>query len=742
MNQKFQVLKHNFGYDSFLEGQEALIDAILSGRDCLGVMPTGAGKSICYQLPALLMDGITLVVSPLISLMKDQVEALKQAGVRAAYLNSSLTERQSRIALDNARLGHYKMIYIAPERLETDSFRAFAQNADIAMVTVDESHCISQWGQDFRPSYLSISRFVESLPRRPVLSAFTATATAEVREDISVRLRLDAPYILVTGFDRKNLFFEVQKATDKDAALLRFLSGKKEESGIIYCATRNAAEEVCGLLCEHGFSALRYHAGLSDDERRQHQDDFIYDRAKVIVATNAFGMGIDKSNVRYVAHYNMPKNIESYYQEAGRAGRDGNPASCLLLYSGQDVRTGLYLIENSRDAVCEDAESERLLKERDRKRLKDMTFYCHTSDCLRGYILRYFGEYPPVYCGACANCLTHFETEDVTVPARKILSCVKRMRERYGVKMVLDVLRGSKNERVTRLGLDKLSTYNICMESEKRLRDIVHHLVLQGHLRITDGEYPLLVLDERADEALRGDTRVEMKLAKERDAEKAVRPQKHLKRQGALRPVDERLFSRLSSLRLELAKKQGVPAYVVFSDSALTDMCILMPSNKEEFMRVSGVGQVKLERYGDEFLRVIKEFAEEFGHEAPAFMESAGNTAAETRPVRAEDIEVSGEAVTVSTIADRMNCVLLQRGMAKVSAVKINNWLMEEGYLRAETAPDGLTFKVTTTLGGGIGIMTEEREIRGSLCRVNLFGEKAQRFVVDGFLKVIQDAFI
>jgi len=725
--QKFEALGHYFGYDSFREGQEALVDTILSGGDCLGIMPTGAGKSICYQLPALLMKGITLVISPLISLMKDQVGALTQAGIRAAYLNSSLTERQSRLVLDNARAGVYRIIYVAPERLETDTFREFAQGAQIAMVSVDEAHCISQWGQDFRPSYLGIRGFVDALPSRPVLSAFTATATAEVRKDIALRLGLDNPYILVTGFDRQNLHFSVQKPGNKDGTLLDFLYHRKNEAGIVYCSTRNAVEEVCEMLCAQGYSALRYHAGLPDDERRQNQDNFIYDRAKIIVATNAFGMGIDKSNVRYVVHYNMPKNIESYYQEAGRAGRDGDPATCLLLYSGQDVRTAQFLIENNREARYEDAESEELLKERDRRRLKVMTFYCHTDECLRGYILRYFGEHPQPYCGNCTSCLTNFETEDVTILAQKILSCVSRMRERYGIKLVIDVLRGSKNEKVTRWGLDKLSTYNICDEPEKRLRDVIQGLVLREYLRTTDDQYPVLALGNLAGEVLRGNAHVEMKLAKETSSSR--REPKHSKR-SLPREVDEQLFAKLVSLRGELAKNQNVPAYIVFADSSLADMCVQMPSTDEEFLKVSGVGQVKLERYGEAFLKTISEFVQKHGHAAIS-EQSASSPGPE--PMRGNEIEVSDEMVSVSVVAERINCALIRRGMKKLTGAKINAWLIEQGYLRIE---DG--FKVATKMGNELGITTSEKEIRGSLCKVNTFNVQAQRFVVD---KVILELY-
>ena len=397
---KNQILKQYFGHTDFRQGQAPLIDAILSGRDVFGIMPTGAGKSVCYQIPGLMLEGITLVVSPLISLMKDQVNALTQSGVKAAYLNSSLSRGQYSQVLHRAAKGDYKIIYVAPERLTTESFLQFARQAKIAMVTVDEAHCVSQWGQDFRPSYLQIIEFIHQLPERPIISAFTATATAEVREDVISILCLQDPLVITTGFDRENLYFEVQKPSRKFSALLDILNQNKGKSGIIYCSTRKTVEETCRELNNTGFSATRYHAGLSDEERRANQEDFLYDRKELMVATNAFGMGIDKSNVSFIVHYNMPKNLESYYQEAGRAGRDGNPACCILLYSGQDVRTNQFLIEKSTEANRELTEEMRqVVREKDRERLKAMTFYCATTDCLREYILRYFGETAPNFCG-------------------------------------------------------------------------------------------------------------------------------------------------------------------------------------------------------------------------------------------------------------------------------------------------------------------------------------------------------
>jgi len=597
----YDVLKQYFGYETFRDGQYELISGILANRDVLGVMPTGAGKSVCFQVPALMMGGLTIIISPLISLMKDQVNALTQAGISAAYINSSLTEAQISAALENASSGKYKLIYVAPERLLSDDFLRFAKSADISLLTIDEAHCISQWGHDFRPSYARIPEFVAVLQSRPVISAFTATATLIVREDIVDLLELNDPIVVGTGFDRPNLYFEVQKPKDKFSALLSFLKDKKDLSGIVYCSTRAAVEEVCDNLNESGYNASRYHAGLSDRERHDNQEDFIYDRVQIMVATNAFGMGIDKSNVSFVVHYNMPKDMESYYQEAGRAGRDGEPASCLLLYSGQDVRTNMWLIENGRDVeeVEDEAMREQIL-ERDRIKLKEMTFYCATNDCLREYILRYFSEVSKNFCGNCGNCNTNFETVDITVTTQKILSCVVRMRERYGINMIINTLRGSKSEKITSLGLDKLSTYGICEERVERLRAIINHLILSGYLIKTDEKYPIIKLGALANEVLNGDVTVSMKLSKEREPT----PSKPIKSKETV-PIDKQLFEILRSVRAEIAKEQSLPAFVIFHDSTLTDMCAKLPKTEEEFLEVSGVGKVKAERYGERFLDAI-----------------------------------------------------------------------------------------------------------------------------------------
>ena len=599
-----EALERYFGYESFRDGQETLINDILSGRDAVGIMPTGAGKSVCFQVPALVIEGITLIVSPLISLMKDQVNMLVQAGIAAAYINSTLNGSQISKVLQNARSNAYKLIYIAPERLLTEGFLSFAKSASITMVAVDEAHCISQWGHDFRPSYLKIYEFISNLPTRPIVTAFTATATPKVREDIVALLRLKNPTILATGFDRPNLYFEVQKPKNKFRALLAFLSDKRERSGIVYCSTRATVEEVCNDLINNGFSASRYHAGLTDAERHGNQDDFIYDRKQIMVATNAFGMGIDKSNVAFVVHYNMPKDVESYYQEAGRAGRDGESADCILLYSGLDVRTNLWLIENSNesDEQVDEAQKAQAL-ERERAKLREMTFYCATNDCLRGYILKYFGETPPVYCGNCGSCHTNFETVDITVDAQKILSCVARMNGRYGLNMVIDTLRGSNKERILRLGLDKLTTYGISEQSSHQLRATIQHLILQGYLTKTDDEYPVIRLGRRANEILRDGSQIHMKLPKDKE-QKAPTTGKS----GSKAPVDSALFAVLRDVRKAVAEEQGVPAFVVFHDSTLSDMCLKRPTTIEALLNISGVGRVKAERFGKRFIDAILDF--------------------------------------------------------------------------------------------------------------------------------------
>lgn len=608
---KYQVLKQYFGYDNFREGQETLIDHILDGKDAFGIMPTGSGKSLCFQIPALMMDGITLVISPLISLMKDQVAALNQAGIHAAFLNSSLTPRQYDLALSYAKQGRYPIIYAAPERLMTESFLAFALNAQIAMVAVDEAHCVSQWGQDFRPSYLKITEFINRLPRRPVVSAFTATATREVREDIIDILMLRQPAVVATGYNRPNLFLGVQTPKDKYGALKNFIETHPEQCGIVYCLTRKLVEEVCQRLTADGFSVTRYHAGLSDQERRINQELFIYDKARIMVATNAFGMGIDKSNVRFVIHYNMPKSIEAFYQEIGRCSRDGEPGECILFYSGQDVVTNQMFIDNNQDNQELDALTRALVQERDRERLKKMTFYCFTNECLRDYILRYFGEYGANYCGNCLSCITQFETADVTEIAKNLIGCISSSRQRYGINVIIDTVHGANTAKIRQYRMDENPYYKtLAKVPVYKLRPVFQHLMLQGYLATTNDEYAIVKLMPAADSVISGEQQITMKMAREQERQaKAKAGQKSAKSKAAagitLSEAQEALFVKLRQLRSEIAKEEKVPPYIVFSDKTLTHMCVVKPQTKEQMLSVSGVGEFKVEKYGERFLNLM-----------------------------------------------------------------------------------------------------------------------------------------
>lgn len=600
MSDKLSVLKDYFGHDSFRDGQEQIVDALLDGRDALCIMPTGAGKSMCYQIPALLFDGVTIVVSPLISLMKDQVGSLVQSGVPAAYINSSLSYPQFLRVLSNTEHGKYKIIYVAPERLLTDGFLDTCKKIKISMVAVDEAHCVSQWGQDFRPSYLKIVSFIKSLENRPIVGAFTATATNDVKEDIKKILRLENPFEITTGFDRPNLFFGVIKSSSKDEKLIDLIRERGDRSGIVYCATRKNVESVCELLCDNGFSATRYHAGLDEYERRKNQEDFVFDRKNIMVATNAFGMGIDKSNVTYVIHYNMPKNIESYYQEAGRAGRDGGEADCILLYSPKDVRLNRFMIENSEGNDELTIEENEQIRERDFERLKHMTFYSTTNDCLRGFILRYFGGDKKAYCGKCSNCLSVHKLVDVTIDAQKIMSCIARTGQRYEKTVICDVLKGSKSEKILKAELNNQSTYGIMKEvTARHIFGTIDFLAEKEYIS-ADNETEALKLLPKSRDVLFGRERLVMK--KVENSEKVVKTHRPEV------PVNSDLLDALKALRKSIASKKSVPAYVIFTDATLIDMCKKCPETPDEMLEVSGVGRTKLEKFGKEFLEVIAKF--------------------------------------------------------------------------------------------------------------------------------------
>lgn len=604
-----KILKQYFGYDTFREGQKELVDSILEGKDTFGIMPTGAGKSICFQVPALMLEGITLVVSPLISLMKDQVEGLNQAGVHAAFLNSSLTAGQYFKALEYAKNGRYRIIYVAPERLVTESFLDFALHTRISMVVVDEAHCVSQWGQDFRPSYLKITEFIHKLPERPVISAFTATATKEVQDDIIRLLMLHAPAVVATGFDRPNLYFAVQAPKDKYASMKNYLELHPGQSGIIYCLTRKYVEEVSEKLSEEGFSVTKYHAGLPDMQRKVNQEEFTYGRKEIMVATNAFGMGIDKSDVRYVIHYNMPKNMESYYQEAGRAGRDGEPAECILLYGGQDVVTNQFFIENNRDNEDMDEMTREVVMERDRERLRQMTFYCFTNDCLRDHILRYFGEYGNNYCGNCSNCLSQFEEADVTDIAGSLIGCVESSRQRYGTNVVIDTVHGANTAKIRSYRMNENPHYGeLAKVPSYKLRQVMNHLILGGYLAVTNDEYAVVKLAGKSKDVLYEDGKVIMKMAKEAEHPARVKKEKNRKgmvQRAELTEKDGNLFDVLRTLRSEIAREEKVPPYIVFSDKTLSHMCVVRPKTEEEMLTVSGVGEFKYKKYGKRFLETI-----------------------------------------------------------------------------------------------------------------------------------------
>jgi ATP-dependent DNA helicase RecQ len=601
-HEKYRILSAHFGFPAFRRGQEDIIDAILAGRDVMAVMPTGAGKSLCYQIPALILEGLTVVISPLISLMKDQVHALRDAGIPSAYLNSSLSASEYGQTLGRAARGDYRILYIAPERLQREDMHRLGAALRISLVVIDEAHCVSQWGHDFRPSYLLIAEFIALLPVRPITAAFTATATGKVREDILRILALRDPFTLFTGFDRENLYFEVQQPPDKFQVLLDYLGRRRDKSGIIYCSTRKTVDELWTGLKGRGFAVTRYHAGLDDRERHQNQEDFIYDRKPLMAATNAFGMGIDKSNVSFVIHYNMPKNIESYYQEAGRAGRDGEKADCILLYSPQDVRINKFLI--TRAGEEEEIRDEEQVRH-NLELLKHITYYATTDDCLRAHILGYFGESPPHYCGNCSNCNTRFEKSDITIAAQKILSCVYRLEQRgrhYGKLMTVNILRGSRAEKLLRDGLDSLSTYGIMADTDAhRIRTILDRLVDQEYLCLEGDEYPVLRLGRRWEEILREKRSLTMMLPRER-APKASGPPEE---SG---DIDGELLTRLKELRNRLAQEGRVPAYIIFSDASLRDMCRKQPETPEAFLTVLGVGQVKMEKYAAPFTRIIAEY--------------------------------------------------------------------------------------------------------------------------------------
>lgn len=585
LNKARQILQKFYGYEDFRPGQKKVVESLLNKNDTVAIMPTGAGKSICFQIPALLFEGVTLVISPLISLMKDQVDSLRQLGIAAVYINSSVSKAQLYKDLQNISAGFYKIIYIAPERLTSEYLPDSFKNLNISMVAVDEAHCLSQWGHDFRPSYRNILNFTNSLRIKPIISAFTATATPEVKTDIINLLGLKQPNVFVTGFDRANLYFSVLRGEVKDKFVIDYVKKHQDEAGIIYVGTRKDVDALQVLLEIKGIKAGRYHAGMTDEERNQMQEDFLYDNLSVMVATNAFGMGIDKPNVRYVIHYNMPKNMEAYYQEAGRAGRDGLSGNCILLYSPQDTQLQKFLISKS-------TESE-IRQQLEYKRLQSMVDYCHTPQCLRAFILHYFGEFDvEEHCDNCSNCKLEGELIDITIDAQKVLSCVYRMHERFGVKMIAEVLKGSKSAKVKQFNFERLSTYGLMKERRlKDISDLILRLSAMQYLDITESQYPVVTLNELSWQVLRGQKKVWQKMVIVKKA----------KAKGEL-------FEALRSLRKELATKEKLPPYMIFSDATLTQMATDKPTDLELMKNIRGVGEFKLQKYGEEFLTVIKSY--------------------------------------------------------------------------------------------------------------------------------------
>lgn len=594
------ILKTYFGYDEFRNGQDKLIESIIKGRDALGIMPTGGGKSICYQLPAIALDGITIVISPLISLMKDQVDSLNELGINAAFINSTLDNCEFLKILEGIRGNTYKIVYVAPERLNTDSFINLVKDIRISLVAVDEAHCISQWGHDFRPSYLEIPRFINSLKQRPAVAAFTATATKEIIKEINRLIGLRNPIEVTTGFDRPNLYYQVLKVSNKSKFLIEYLNENfKTESGIVYCSTRKSVESLVKILNDKGFSAVGYHGGMNSEERQKNQDDFILGNKRIIVATNAFGMGIDKPDVRFVIHYNMPKNMEAYYQEAGRAGRDGEKSDCILLYSASDIVKQKLMIQNN-DI---DPKRQEILY----KNLQYLVNYCNTNDCLRNQILNYFDEdFANDKCKNCSNCIDSSEMMDITLEAQKILSCIYRVSQRYGANMVIQVLRGSKNKKVLEARLDNVSTYGIMKEySDSAISEIIMTLVSSGYIHMTHDKYPVLKLTSKSADVLSGKTKLHHKkhlLQKKDEKEKASKSIK-----GGNIDFDIELFEKLKQYRYKIAQEKGLPPYVIFHDIALKEMAAYLPVNKESFLEIKGVGDKKYENYGEGFIDIIKE---------------------------------------------------------------------------------------------------------------------------------------
>lgn len=740
-----EALKVLFGYESFRPGQKSVIDSILSGRDAFAVMPTGAGKSLCYQIPAMLLPGITLVISPLISLMQDQVKALNEAGVSAAFINSSLSERAFFETVNKAKQGLYKIIYVAPERLITDGFLDLAKAVQISMVTVDEAHCISQWGQDFRPSYMKIVEFVRLLNKRPIISAFTATATENVREDIVCTLGLNNPYTLVTGFDRENLFFQVDKPKSKDQYILDYISKHEGDSGIIYCATRKNVDSLYELLKDRGILVAKYHAGMSAVERKQMQDDFVFDYTSIVIATNAFGMGIDKSNVRFVIHYNMPQSMENYYQEAGRAGRDGLDSKCILLFSPQDIVINRFMLDHKEMSDLDPIDRE-TVKERDTQRLQIMERYCYTTECLRNYILKYFGENPEKPCEDCGNCLCEFETLDMTEEAKKLINCVYEAKGRYGKNIIIDTVSGAKTARLEEIGATSYKSYGVLASSNKNLlKRLIEQLVMEGYLAV--GDYQVIKMGDIS--ALKNpDTKVSVKITDEdKLPERISKTKKKSKGMESLTSAGFKLFDKLRELRLEVAREESMPPYIIFSDKSLIDMAVKVPTNQYEMMSVSGVGENKYIKYGERFLSVIEECTEVY----PELLQDKSEEETPVERVARRKKKKTGkqeffliqeetknfaynEYMYISDIRDEMNRICERENVKKLPATRLTELLVAEGLI-AEKEQEGRFVKAPTKKGleQGIKIIDKVSE-KGNPYTVLMYPEAIQHMLVEHYV--------
>ena len=746
------ILKKYWGHDTFRPLQLETIESVAAGRDTLVLMPTGGGKSLCYQVPALLLPGLTLVVSPLISLMKDQVAALNGVGIPAAFLNSALDAQAFQAVCREIRQGMHKLIYVAPERLLQEGFLALMQEQKIAQVAVDEAHCISQWGQDFRPSYLRIKEFVDSLPNRPVVGAFTATATARVRDDIRSHLDLHQPYEVTTGFDRPNLYFQVERIRRKDDFVIQYLRDHPGESGIIYCATRKNVDKLQELLTEYGFAATKYHAGLSAEARRKNQNDFIYDTAPVIVATNAFGMGIDKSNVRFVLHYNMPQSMENYYQEAGRAGRDGLPSQCVLLFSAQDVIINKFLLDKKDFAEMDDEEAD-LLRQRDLQRLQTMERYCQTTECLRNYILTYFGEHPTAPCGNCGSCNNDFDEVDMTDAAKWMINCVAELHGRYGKAILFGTLQGANRARLRELGAERFKSYGRMKDTPREtLERLLAQLLEDGYLVQSDDQYAVLHIGDIA--PLKAGGQVLVKLPPQREPEQTRAPKpKRRSPMDALTSAGLELFNQLRQLRFDTAQREGLPPYVVFGDKSLVDMCLRAPRRAEDMLGIYGMGERKYEKYGSAFFAVIDAYRADHPDavlsldppapepEKPLPSEKKKKPPKAERPafyLTAEDAR-SFNYQDSYTGAELKAALIEAAGDPDVKAPtikEIDEWLLAQRLIGMERLPTKGFYYVPTPAGVDAGLRSEDKvSARGTPYSVLLFTPEAQRMVVEHFIK-------